>query len=255
MSNIVKGSNPLLNSKIFQTAASERYNSSGMTVQGTITKTMLVFGILLLSAFYVWNKFFSSNIPEEAISTINPLMIGGAIGGFIVAIANVLVPKWSGILTPIYAIQEGLVLGSISVLFEILYPGIVFQAVGLTFATFFGMLFLYQARIIKVTEKFRSIIIGATIGITLFYFVYFILGLFGINLGLIESSSPLGILFSIVVVGIAAFNLILDFDFIEKASRYGAPKYMEWYGAFGLMVTLVWLYIEILRLLSKLRER
>ncbi len=255
MANIVKGSNPALNSKIFQTAAAERTSGGTMTVQGTINKTMIVFGILLFSAYYVWNKFFGAGSPEAAVASVKAWMIGGAIGGFILAIINSFVPKWSGILTPVYAVLEGLFLGGISAFFEMMYPGIVFQAVGLTFATFFGMLFLYRTGIIKVTAKFRSIVIGATLGIALFYFIYFILGMFGINLGIIESSSTAGIIFSLVIVGIAAFNLMLDFDFIEKASAYGAPKYMEWYGAFGLMVTLVWLYIEILRLLAKTRDR
>ncbi len=255
MANITKGSNPALNAKIFQNAATETAGHEVMTVQGTINKTLLIFGLLLISAYYVWHKFFGAATPEEAVASAQTWMIGGAIGGFVLAIVNSFVPKWSGILTPIYAILEGLFLGGISSFFEMMYPGIVFQAVGLTFATFFGMLFLYRTGIIKVTAKLRSIIIGATLGIALFYFIYFILGLFGVNLGLVESNGPAGIIFSLVVVGIAAFNLLLDFDFIEKAAAYGAPKYMEWYGAFGLMVTLVWLYIEILRLLAKTRDR
>ena len=255
MANIVKGSNPALNAKIFENAAAEKSGKGLMTVNGTINKTLLIFGLLLISAYYTWSKFFAAADMQTAVANAQPWMIGSAIAGFVVAIANSFMPKWSGILTPIYAVLEGLFLGSVSAFFNVMYPGIVAQAVGLTIATFFGMLFLYRTGIIKVTARFRSIIIGATFGIALFYFVYIILGLFGINLGIVDSSSTAGILFSLFVVGIAAFNLLLDFDFIERASAFGAPKYMEWYGAFGLMVTLVWLYIEILRLLSKLRER
>ncbi len=255
MANIVKGSNPALSGKIFETAAREGAAGGTMTVTGTVNKTLLIFLILLASAYYTWSKFFAAADMQAAMTAVKPWMIGSAIAGFVVAIANSFMPKWSAILTPIYAVLEGLFLGSVSAFFNVLYPGIVPQAVGLTIATFFGMLFLYRTGIIKVTARLRSIIIGATFGIALFYFVYIILGLFGVDLGIVNSSSGLGIGFSLVVVGIAAFNLLLDFDFIEKASAFGAPKYMEWYGAFGLMVTLVWLYIEILRLLAKMRDR
>ncbi len=255
MANIVRGSNPTLNSKIFETTARESYSGGTMTVNGTVNKTLLIFGLLLVSAYYTWSKFFGATDMESAMTIVKPWLYGSAIAGFVVALANSFMPKWSGILTPVYAILEGLFLGAISAFFNVLYPGIVPQAVGLTIATFFGMLFLYKTGIIKVTARLRSIIIGATFGIALFYLLYFILSLFGINLGIVNSSSGLGIAFSLFVVGLAAFNLLLDFDFIEKASTFGAPKYMEWYGAFGLMVTLVWLYIEILRLLVKMRDR
>ncbi len=253
---IARGSNPALSAKIFEKEAQSGIVSSGtMSVQGVINKTLVIFALLILGAYYTWSKFFGAADVQTASAAVYPWMIGGAIGGFVVAMVNAFVPKWSAYLTPVYAILEGLFLGAISAYFNMMYPGIVAQAVGLTFATFFGMLFLYKARIIRVTDKFRSIIFGATMGIAIFYFLSFILGMFGINVGLIESSSALGIGFSLFVVGIAAFNLLLDFDFIERASSMGAPKYMEWYAAFGLMVTLVWLYIEILRLLSKLNER
>jgi uncharacterized YccA/Bax inhibitor family protein len=255
MANIVRGSNPALSGKIFETAAREGVAGEVMTVKGTVNKTLLIFALLLFSAYYTWSKFFGAADMQSAMAAVKPWVLGSSIVGFIVAIVNSFAPKWSPILTPVYAVLEGLFLGAVSALFNVYYPGIVAQAVGLTIATFFGMLFLYRTGIIKVTARLRSIIIGATFGIALFYLVYFILGLFGVNLGIVESSSGLGIAFSLFVVGLAAFNLLLDFDFIERASTFGAPKYMEWYGAFGLMVTLVWLYIEILRLLSKLRER
>jgi uncharacterized YccA/Bax inhibitor family protein len=156
---------------------------------------------------------------------------------------------------PIYAVLEGLFLGGISAIFEMSYPGIVIQAVALTFGTLFCLLAAYKSRLIKVTENFKLGIVAATGAICLIYLVSIIMGFFGASIPMIHSSGPLGIGFSLFVVTIAALNLVLDFDFIERGSEMGAPKYMEWYGAFGLVVTLVWLYIEILRLLSKLRRR
>jgi len=182
-------------------------------------------------------------------------MIGGAIGGFILALVTVFKPKLSPYTAPFYALFEGLFLGGISALMNASYPGIVMQAVGLTFGTLFAMLFAYKTGLIKVTQKFRSGIIAATGGIMLFYMVTWILGMFGFGNGLYYGSSLLSIGISLFVVVIAALNLVLDFDFIERGAQSGAPKYMEWYGAFGLMVTLIWLYIELLRLLSKLASR
>jgi uncharacterized YccA/Bax inhibitor family protein len=179
----------------------------------------------------------------------------GAIGGLILALITILKKQWAGTTAPLYALCEGLVLGAISLVFEKAYPGIAFQAISLTFAVFASLLIAYKAKLIVVTDKFRSIVIAATMGLGLFYLVTFILGFFKINVPIITSSSLFGIGFSIFVVAIASLNLILDFDFIERASKSGAPKYMEWFAAFGLLVTLVWLYLEILRLLSKLRDR
>jgi uncharacterized YccA/Bax inhibitor family protein len=163
--------------------------------------------------------------------------------------------KWSAVTAPAYALLEGLFLGGISAAFEAKFPGIVIQAVALTFGTLFALLIAYRSGLIKPTENFKLGIFAATGGIALFYLVSMVLGFFHVNVPLINSSSPLGIGFSVVVVIIAALNLVLDFDFIEKGSQMGAPKYMEWYAGFGLLVTLVWLYVEILRLLSKLRSR
>nr|MDP9323819.1 Bax inhibitor-1/YccA family protein [Acidobacteriota bacterium] len=177
------------------------------------------------------------------------------IAGFIVAMVTVFKQSWAPYTTPVYAAVEGVALGGISVVFEARYPGIVSQAVFLTFGTLGALLLAYRSGLIKATENFKLGVVAATGGIALLYLLSFILGFFGVNVPLIHSSGTFGILFSMFVVVIAALNLVLDFDFIEKGAERGAPKYMEWYGAFGLLVTLVWLYLEILRLLAKLQDR
>jgi uncharacterized YccA/Bax inhibitor family protein len=163
--------------------------------------------------------------------------------------------EWSPVTAPIYALLEGLALGGLSAVIDLRYPGIAIQAVGLTFGTLFVLLLAYRSGLIKVTEKFRMGIVAATGGIMLFYLLQMLLGFFGVQFVSINGSGIVGIGFSLFVVAIAALNLVLDFDFIERGVQYGAPKYMEWYGAFGIIVTLVWLYLEILRLLSKLNRR
>jgi len=187
-----------------------------------------------------------------------PLVWIGGIGGFIVALVTIFKKEWSPITAPIYALLEGLVLGGISAMFELRYPGIPMQAVGLTFGTLFVLLMAYHSGLISATEKFKLGVMAATGGIAVFYLVQFVLGFFGARFAAINGSGLLGIGFSVVVVIVAALNLILDFDFIEsgvQAGAPGAPKYMEWYGAFGLIVTLIWLYLEILRLLAKFSSR
>jgi uncharacterized YccA/Bax inhibitor family protein len=179
----------------------------------------------------------------------------GAIGGFITALITTFSPRRSAITAPIYAVLEGLFLGAISALFEARFPGLVMRAVLLTFGVFGVMLMLYRSGTIQVNNKFRTIIIAATGGIALVYLVSFVVSMFGVNISFLYDSSPLSIGISLFVVAIAALNLILDFDMIVQGSYAQAPKYMEWYGAFGLMVTLVWLYLELLRLLSKLASR
>jgi uncharacterized YccA/Bax inhibitor family protein len=179
----------------------------------------------------------------------------GGIGGFIVAMVTIFKKEWSPITAPIYSLLEGLALGGISALFELRYPAIAMQAVGLTFATLFVLLMAYHTGLIRVTEKFKLGVVAATGGIAVFYLVQFVLGFFGVRFAAVNGSGVLGIGFSVVVVIVAALNLVLDFDFIENGVSTGAPKYMEWYGAFGLIVTLVWLYLEILRLLTKLNNR
>lgn len=257
--DLFRSSNPAFSEKVF---SKERVFTSDetMTVQGTMNKALLMLLLVVLGAMFTWKAYFES-IPTDALNPTFPTsvliwMAVGGIGGFITSLVIIFSPKTSPYAAPIYAVLEGLFLGGISALFAAQYTGtIIIQAVGLTFMTFFLMLTAYRTGLIKVTEKFRTIVLVATGAIALMYFVTFILGLFGVNIDFIHSSGPWGIGISIVIIAVAALNLLLDFDFIDKASSQGAPKYMEWFGAFGLMVTLIWLYIEFLRLLSKLNSR
>ena len=219
-----------------------------MTIGGTVNKTAFSLLILLVTASYVWNR----GAADSALWTF--VMVGG-IGGLVVAMATIFKQTWAPVTTPLYAALEGLALGGISVVFEATYPGIVSQAVFLTFGTLAALLMAYRSGVIRATENFKLGVVAATGGIALVYLLSFVLGFFGIGIPLIHSSGTFGILFSVFVVVIAALNLVLDFDFIEQGAERRAPKYMEWYGAFGLLVTLVWLYLEILRLLSKLQSR
>ena len=247
----MRTANPALNSKTFQEYSSRTDAVDAMTIQGTVNKTAIMLCCLLLSAGWTWNMFYTTGNP----AAVMPWMIGGAIGGFVVAIITVFKKTAAQITAPIYALLEGLFIGGISSIFEARYPGIVIQAVGLTFGTLFALLFAYKSGLIKATENFKLGVVAATGSIMLIYIASIVLGFFGIRVPFIHDSGPLGILFSLVVVVIAALNLVLDFDFIEHGAEHGAPKFMEWYAAFGLMVTLVWLYIEMLRLLAKLRSR
>ncbi|MFZ0663983.1 MAG: Bax inhibitor-1/YccA family protein [Acidobacteriaceae bacterium] len=244
----MKSSNPALNGKVFQGQpfAADR----PMTLDGTVNKT----GILLLcsvaTAAFAWHTFMQTHNAAE----LSGMLWIGLIGGLIFAVATIFKQTWAPVTAPIYALLEGLVLGSLSAVLELRFPGIAMQAVGMTFGVMFVMLLLYRSHIIPVTQKLRLGIVAATGAIMLFYVAEMLLGFFGFHFGAINGSGPIGIGFSVVVVAVAAFNLILDFDFIERGVQTGAPKYMEWYGAFGLMVTLVWLYLEIIRLLAKLRD-
>jgi uncharacterized YccA/Bax inhibitor family protein len=250
MPQLMRTSNPTLSDKAFRTEG-VAYGQEAMTLQGTVNKT----GILLLcsvaTAAWTWNQFLHSRSPEAVM----PAALIGAIGGFIVALVTVFKKEWSPVTAPLYALLEGFILGAVSAIFEVRWPGLPIQAVSLTFGVLIVMLVAYRARIIPVTDKLRIGIVAATGGIALFYVAQFILGFFGIHFTAVNSSSPIGIGFSVLVVIIASLNLVLDFDFIERGAQAGAPKYMEWYGAFGLMVTLIWLYFEMLRLLAKLRDR
>ncbi len=223
-----------------------------MTVNGTIHRTGILLLCVLATALWTWSQFFKSTADAAALT---PYIGIGAIGGFVMAMVTVFKKEWAPVTAPIYALLEGLFLGSVSALLEFRYPGIAIEAVALTFGTCFCMLLAYRSGLIRATEKFKIGVVAATGGIAVFYLVTMVLGFFGVQIPLIFGSGPVGIIFSLVVVTIAALNLILDFDFIEQSALRGAPKYMEWYGAFGLMVTLVWLYLEILRLLTKLRDR
>ena len=184
-----------------------------------------------------------------------PLMVVGGIGGFIAALITLFKKHWSPITAPIYALAQGLFLGGISALYEAQFQGIVIQAIGLTLGILSSLLFLYKTGIVKPTENFRLMVTSATMGITLLYLVSMVMNMFGASIGFIHSNGLMGIGFSLFVVAIAALNLVLDFDFIEQGAEQNAPKYMEWFGAFSLMVTLIWLYLEMLRLLAKLRSR
>ena len=255
MINLTKSSNPALKENIFHKDFS--YSSEAMTINGTMNKTGLMLLIVMAAAIFTWNKFFAAIAinPEGGAAAVMPWVIVGGIGGLITALVTAFRPQSSGISAPIYAIFEGLLLGGISAIFESNFTGIVMRAVALTLAVFLAMLFLYRSGIIKVTEKLKMGIFAATAGIAVVYLVSFIGGFFGMEFSFLHGNSNFSIGFSLLVVAIAAFNLVLDFSFIENAAEQGAPKYMEWYGAFGLMVTLIWLYLEILRLLSKLASK
>jgi uncharacterized YccA/Bax inhibitor family protein len=204
-----------------------------------------------VTAIWPWRQWFEARDPGALLTWLGI----GVGGGFVLALLTIFVKKWAPVLAPLYAALEGLALGSVSALYESRYPGIVFQAVALTFGTLAALLVAYKTRAIKATENFKLGVVAATGAIALVYLLSFVLGMFGMPVGFMHSNGWLGIGISLVVVFVAALNLVLDFDFIEQGANQGAPKYMEWYGAFGLMVTLVWLYLEILRLLSKLNRR
>jgi uncharacterized YccA/Bax inhibitor family protein len=223
-----------------------------MTVSGTMLATGVLFAILLVTGISGW---LAVEEPLEGQVSVPGWIWLPLIGGFVMAIAGTVKPTWARFTAPVYAAFQGLVLGAISHVFNIAYNGIVVMAVGATAAVFLSMLLLYSTRIIKVTDKFRRAVVAATMGIMLLYLVSFVFSLFGSTPSFINSSGGLGILLSVVVVGVAAFNLMLDFDLIERGAAAGAPKHMEWYAALGLMVTIVWLYLEILRLLAKLQDR
>lgn len=247
----MRTANPALNARTFANSASVSDPSRAMTIQGTVNKIIFMLALLLVPASWMWGQFFSSGNPQEIMTWL----FVGFLGGFIVALVTIFKKQWAPITAPLYAVLEGLALGGISAFFESRFPGIVIQAVALTFGTLFCLLLAYKSGIIKATENFKLGVVAATGGIGLIYVVTFILGFFGIRVPFIHESGLIGIGFSVFVVIIAALNLVLDFDFIEKGSQSGAPKFMEWYAAFGLMVTLIWLYIEILRLLAKLGSR
>lgn len=247
----MRTSNPALNSKTFTGLAPIADTSRVMTIRGTVNKAGILLLLLLVAAAWTWSLSYRSADFEVVI----PWLMGGAFGGLIVAIITIFKKQWAGVTAPIYALLEGLFLGGLSAIFEARFPGIVIQAVGLTFGTLACLLLAYRAGLIKVTQNFRLGVVAATGGIALVYIVTLLLGLFGIPVPFIHDSGLIGIAFSLFVVVIASLNLVLDFDFIEQGASSGAPKYMEWYASFGLMVTLIWLYLEILRLLSKLRRR
>ena len=241
-----RSGNPTLNAKTF--SGFDITTGATMTIMGTVHKTALGLLLLMTTALYTWNLPLGD-------PRINMFMMIGVFGGFGVAILTAFKHHLAKYTVPAYALLQGLALGGISKYFEMRYPGIVNQAVMLTFGTLGALLIAYRSGLIKATENFKIGVVAATGGIAFVYLISWILGMFGVGVPMIHGNSNMSILFSIGVVIIAALNLVLDFDFIEEAAEKGAPKYMEWYGAFALLVTLVWLYLEILRLLAKLSSR
>ena len=250
-----KTSNPALGRKIFERNYSEVTDDTVMTLKGTANKSFLLLLLVVLGAAYTWSLFFSNTDPAAIPSSLITYMIIGVFGGFIVSLVIIFRPQTAPWAAPIYAVLEGLALGAISAVMEFKFPGLVMQAAGLTFLTLFAMLFLYRTGIIKVTNKFRMGVFAATGGIMLLYLIGFILSLFGVQVAFLHGNGMLSIGISVLVCGIAALNLELDFDMIYQGAENRMPKFMEWYSAFALMVTLVWLYLEILRLLSKISSR
>lgn len=245
-------SNPVLQSDTFKRSQEAIRSGDVMTVQGTVIKTALLLMLVVLGAAWTWNIFLKSGSNP---ASINAWLIGGAIGGLGLALVTTFKQTWAPITAPLYAAVEGLFIGAISAVMEQAFPGIVIQAATLTFGTLAAMLLLYQSKIIQVTDTFKMIVASATGGIFIAYLITWGLSFFNIQVPFIYGNGISGIVFSLFVIAVAALNFVLDFDFIEKGSKQGAPKYMEWYGAFALMVTMIWLYIEFLRLLSKLRSR
>ncbi len=247
----MRTSNPTLNDRVFR--GQPMAYGEAMTVQGTVNKTGILLLLVMVTAAFAWHTAYSGNV-----LAVMPLMWIGLIGGMIAAFVTMFKMDWAPVTAPIYALFEGLALGGISAVFDMRFHGIAFEAVCLTFGVMFVLLLIYKSGMIRVTQKFRMGVFAATGAIMLFYLVEMVLGFFHVGLGpmnAVNGSGVIGIGFSLLVVGIASLNLVLDFDFIDRGAQMGAPKYMEWYGAFGLMVTLVWLYLEILNLLAKLQSR
>jgi uncharacterized YccA/Bax inhibitor family protein len=252
--------NPTLNDKTFENFGvyrrddvGEQVSAATMTIQGTAQKTLFLLALAMGAACFTWSRTFAAveADPAAAMPWAFGGLLVGAVTGFVICFKH----AWAPTLAPVYALAEGLFLGGLSASFESQYPGIVMQAVGGTFGTLGGLLLAYQSGLIKATENFKLGVVAATGGICFVYLISLIGGLLGFPVPFIHEAGPVGIGFSLFVVVVAALNLVLDFDFIEQAADRGAPKYLEWYGAFALMVTLVWLYMEILRLLAKLRSR
>jgi uncharacterized YccA/Bax inhibitor family protein len=239
--------NPALKADSFTSVVCER-GDEAMTIEGTVNKTGISLLILIACAALQWNFVFGP-------AAFLPLIYLGLGGGFVVALVTVFRREWAPATTPVYAALEGLMLGGVSLVFNLRFPGIVINAVGLTLGTLAALLLAYRSGLIRPSENVKLGIVAATGGVALVYLVSMGLSFFGMSMPYIHDSGPIGIGFSVVVIVLAALNLVLDFDFIERGAEVGAPKYMEWYAAFGLLVTLVWLYLEILRLLAKLQGK
>ncbi len=246
----MRATNPVLSRLAEAARATLTTSARGdvMTRAGTAGKSLILLALCAFSATFTWMEVAKGNT-----AIMMPALLVGGLGGFVMAMIVSFKPNTAPVAAPIYAVLEGLVLGAISALFNVRYPGLPQQAVLLTFAVALGVFTLYRMNILKATEGFRRMVVGATIGIAVFYLVNIVLSMFNVNLGYTMSNSPIAIGINLVIAGVAAMNLVLNFDDIDNAVRMGAPKRMEWYGAFGLMVTLVWLYLELLRLLSRIQ--
>lgn len=242
--SFLRSSNPTLSPARFRDVT----GAGVMTVTGTALRSLALLLVVMGSAAYTWWRL----IPEPSLAPT--LVMGGVIGGLVIALLTMFRPQLSPWTSPVYAVVEGMALGSLSMLMDARYAGLPVQAVALTFGVFAAMLALYAFRVVRVTQRLRTVITGAVLGIMVFYLLTFVLGLFGVRIPAIHEGGPIGIGISLLTTGVAAFALLLDFDMIEQGAQGGAPKFMEWYGAFGLLVTLVWLYVEILNLLRKLRD-
>lgn len=251
----MRSGNPVLKESTFLDLGSGAVvtrDGQAMTLNGTVGKTGLLLFLSVLTAAFSWSQALGADgMPAPGFGVY---VWGGAIGGLVLALVTVFKKEWSPVTAPLYALVEGFFLGAISAMYNHLYQGIVPQAVMLTFGTLFALLFAYRSGLVKATENFKLGVAAATGGIMLVYLATIVLRMFGKDIPMIHESGAVGIGFSLFVIVVAALNLVLDFDFIENGVEQGAPKYMEWYGAFGLMVTLVWLYLEFLRLLAKLRD-
>jgi uncharacterized YccA/Bax inhibitor family protein len=241
--------NPALRPTTFESVRTGADAALSMTLQGTVNKTGILLMLVAVCATFTWNAYRTN--PGDSVFWL----LVGLFGGFIVALVTIFKKEWAVFTAPLYAVFEGLMLGALSATLEARYPGIAIQAVGMTMGTLLAMLIAYTSGLIKPTQKFKMGVIAATGGITLVYLATMGLGFFGIRIPYIYNSGIVGIGFSLFVVVIAALNLVLDFDLIDTGVARGAPKFMEWYCAFALIVTLVWLYIEMLRLLSKINRR
>lgn len=244
----MKSSNPILRDNVFENAYA--IADRPMTIGGTMNKLLLLSLVMLLSAAAVYYQFSLKHFDY-----VNIMMIAGIIIGFICAIVIAFKVNSTPYLAPVYAFSQGAALSAISCFFEASFPGIVIQAISMTFIVVFIMAALYKMNLIKATERFRAVLFTATLAIAVFYLIAFILTFFNVNIPYFTSTSDLSIGINIAIACIAALNLIIDFDFIEKGVSAPLPSIYEWYGAFGLLVTVLWLYIEILRLLARIRQR
>ncbi len=247
----MRSGNPALRENVFQNERQKSLASAEkMTIAGTTNKTAILLVITFLAAGYMWNY-----IQQNPTAIVPAYLFGSAIAAFVLSLVIIFKKTTAPYLAPVYCVLEGVFLGSISLFMEQKYPGIVTQAIVATFGVLAGLLVAYKTQLIKVTENFKLGVFAATAGIAFIYLASFIAGFFGVQVPVLHESSPMGIGISVVIVIVAALNLVLDFDFIENGEKIGAPKYMEWYAAFGLLITLIWLYLELLRLLAKIKDR